>query len=570
MSLYVEFGEPVFLRGNESMFIYNNNGWDSLTRSLMYELMPQIYNDTLRCFEASTVDFDYLIRRANEMNLTIEVNCPQKSNSDCDDADSNSNLNDETNSFNYKTKPYKHQIEGVQFGLEHDRFILGDDMGLGKTKQIIDLSVIKKHKYNYKHCLIICGVNGLKWNWESEIKIHSDEKSQILGCRKNNKGKYVVKGESCKLQDLEDINTGKLDDTYFIITNVETLRNKAISDKLKFLCDTNKINMIAVDEMHKCATNNSQQSKGLLKLRSESMIAMSGSLIMNNPLDLYMPLHWLGYDRHEFRDFENHFCRFGAYKNITGFKNMEQIQEILKVIMLRRLKSDVLDLPEKIYSVEYVEMSAKQQKIYDEVLNGLREQVDLIACSKNPLANLIRLRQATGHTSTISSSISESAKMDRLRELVKEYVNAGHKCIIFSNWTSMTDILKIELMEYNPAIVTGATKDKISEKDRFMNGPECKIIIGTIGALGTGFTLTAADTVFFLDEPFTSANKIQAEDRAHRIGAKRPINIITLITKNSIDERIHELVERKKLISDNIIDNLDCVQITQLLNFLLF
>ena len=84
-----------------------------------------------------------------------------------------------------------------------------------------------------------------------------------------------------------------------------------------------------------------------------------------------------------------------------------------------------------------------------------------------------------------------------------------------------------------------------------MNDPNCKVIVGTCGAMGTGLTLTAADVVIFLDEPWTSANKIQAEDRAHRIGTKNNVQIITLITKNTIDERIHQLVEKKKLLSEN-------------------
>ena len=103
-----------------------------------------------------------------------------------------------------------------------------------------------------------------------------------------------------------------------------------------------------------------------------------------------------------------------------------------------------------------------------------------------------------------------------------------------------------------------------------MIDPECKVIIGTTPCLGTGFTLTAADVVIFIDEPWTSANKLQAEDRAHRIGTKNNVQIITLVTKNTIDERIHHIVEKKKLLSDNLIDNLDCQQITELLNFLLF
>lgn len=557
--IIIEFGEPVFLNTNESMFIYADY-WSSKITSLTNELLPKIYIDTLRAYEASPIDYSYLTRRCGEMGIEFETNFnkPVEENSI-----------EENKEFKYKTKPYKHQVDGVNFGMITDRFLLGDEMGLGKTKQIIDLGVKKKIELGYKHCLIICCVNGLKWNWEDEISIHSDEKCHILGNRLTKKGKWSVKGMTAKLEDIKSIRDGALKDTYFIITNVEVLRDKTAADELAKLCEDNIIHMIAVDEMHKCATNSSQQSKGLLKLRTDSMVAMTGSPIMNNPLDLYMPLNWLGYDRHNFTEFKNHFCRFNGFNNITGFKNMEQIQNLLNIMMLRRLKKDVLDLPEKIFITEYVEMSSQQSKIYEEVVNDLRDQVDLIARSNNPLASLIRLRQATGHTSIISSTVSCSAKFDRCLELVKEYTDDGHKVIIFSNWTSMTDLLKVALNSYNPAIITGATKDRQGEKDRFMNDSNCKVFVGTIGAAGTGLTLTAADRVIFLDIPWTWANYNQACDRAHRIGAKNDVIVVNLVTKNTIDERIQDIVMSKKLVSEALIDQLDCLEITKLLNYLI-
>ncbi len=555
--IFIEFGLPVSLNTTESMYIYCDS-WTSKVNSLMMELMPHMYNTTLRAYEASPIDYDYLLRRCSEMGIAYEV----LSNSEDDEVEP-------PKEFKYKTKPYKHQEECVQFGLEVDRFLLGDEMGLGKTKEIIDLALVKKIKYGYKHCLIVCCVNGLKWNWEEEVGIHSDEKCHILGNRKNRRGKWVVKSRTSKLEDVLALRSKKFDDTYFIITNVETLRDKEISDELAKLCDDNIISMIAVDEVHRCSSTEAQQSKGLLKLKTESMIAMTGSPIMNSPLDLYVTLNWLGYDRHEFVDFKNHFCRLGKFNSIIGYKNMEQIQDILKIMMLRRLKDDVLDLPDKVYLNEYVEMGKQQEQIYNEVVDGLREQVDLIAQARNPLANLIRLRQATGHTSIISSQVSCSSKFDRCCELVDEYVSQGHKVIVFSNWSSMIDLLKLSLMKYNPAVITGEVIDRQSEKNRFMNDEDCKVICGTFGAMGVGFTLTAADIVIMIDQPWTWAVYSQAVDRAHRIGAKNTVTVINLITKNTIDERINDIVMNKKLVSETVIDNLDCVEITRLLNFLI-
>jgi SNF2 family DNA or RNA helicase len=484
---------------------------------------------------------------------------------------------------NLKTKPYKHQIECFKYGKEHDKFLLADEQGLGKTREAIDIACYKKKHFDYKHCLIICGVNGLKYNWLNEVHTHSYEDAYILGQRMTKHGISVTSNED-KLADLENID----ELPYFIITNIETLRYKIktgnkikvrgklkdeikypISEKLKELRP--KINMIVADECHKMKNPESEQGEQFLSTYADTMIAMTGTPIMNNPLDLYIILNWLGYEEHSFYQYKVHYCRLGGYGGyeIIGFKHLDQIQDILDKMMLRRLKSDVLDLPEKIYITEYVEMSTKQTKIYNEIRNELLCNVDLIAATVNPLSELIRLRQATGYTGILSSTVQESAKLDRLEELVSDTIENGQKLIIFSNWTSMTDIIEQRLSKYKPKCITGKTPEKLRNDyvTDFQTQSNSKILIGTVGAMGTGLTLTAATTVIFFDEPWNRAIRDQAEDRAHRIGTILPINIYFLLTKNTIDERIHDIVETKGKISDALIDNkLDVNTINYLLS----
>ena len=470
--------------------------------------------------------------------------------------------------YQFKTKPFKHQIEGVEYGLRYDRFLLGDEQGLGKTKQIIDLACIKKQQKQYKHCLIICGVNGLKWNWRAEIEKHSNEHGYILGTRYKKDGKEYIGTMADRLDDLQGIenfykNSDKINlkelfnaYPYFIITNIETLRNEKIIEKLKLLCDNNIINMIALDEGHKCKDPTSQQGKALLKLSTQTMISMTGTPLMNNPLDLFIHLKWLGYEKHAYYAFKQHYCIFGGFGGyqVVGYRNLDQLKEQFEDIMLRRLKKDVLDLPEKLYITEYVEMTKNQEKIYREVNAEIQDNIDKVTNAVNPLAELIRLRQATGYTGILSSTIQESAKLDRLDELLEQIVSNNGKALIFSNWTSMTNPVYERLQKYNPAIITGETKNRVEQQDKFMNDDTCKVIIGTIGAMGTGLTLTAGSTVIFLDEPWNRALKEQAEDRAHRIGTKENVSIITLICKNTIDERINELVQKKGAMADMLVD----------------
>lgn len=467
--------------------------------------------------------------------------------------------------YKFKTKPFRHQIDGVRFGLNKKKFLLCDDQGLGKTFQVINWVGCLETTDKINKVLIVCGVNSLKYNWQSEISIHSDEKGWVLGTRfRKTTGKAYEGSTKDKLEDLDN-----LPDCRYIITNIESLRAGAekitktkyhfpIAEKLQELCKNGTISVIAFDECHKSKDPTSLQSRAMLLLSAPYMSAMSGTPLMNNPLDLYFPIHWLGYEPHSFYQFKQHYCTYGGWggSQVVGYKNLEEIRAMMDNIMLRRLKSEVLDLPEKIRKIEYVDMTSKQNQIYKEVYNGVMSDLQKIKFSNNPLSMMIRLRQATGWTGILSQTVQESAKMDRMVELIEEISASGQKAIVFSNWESMTEIAREKLKAYNPAYITGNTKadDRMNEVTRFQNDKNCKVIIGTIGAMGTGLTLTAAQNVIFLDSPWNMALKAQAEDRAHRIGTKGTVNIITLVCKNTIDERIEELVEKKGQIADALVD----------------
>lgn len=461
--------------------------------------------------------------------------------------------------FTFLTEPYNHQIEGFKYGMENDRFLLGDEQGLGKTKQVIDIAMARRQQKGYNHCLIIACVNGLKWNWRDECKTHANEEAFILGSRLNSKGKLKVAGNKDKMEDLNSLQL-KAQQNYFLITNVESLRDVEIANRISELCEDGTIDMVAVDEIHKCKNPSSQQSKGLLKIQPECRIAMSGTPLLERPLDLFIILKWLGYERHSFFQFKKHHCvmgGFGGYQ-VIGYKNTRELQENLDSIMLRRRKKDVLDLPEKVYSTEYVEMNRAQSLIYDEIRIAIVSNIDQIQMSDNPLAELIRLRQATGYTGILSTTIQESAKLDRMEELVDEALDDGLKIIIYSNWTKITDEIcrRLTNMGVKHVAITGQYKDDQNHdhERQFQDDPDTKVCVGTIGSLGTGFTLTAANYEIFVDEPWNKKEKEQAEDRAHRIGTTSTVFINTLITKDTIDERINELVIRKGMMSDAIVD----------------
>lgn len=528
-------------------FDYNSKIVDAIR-----ELPFRYYNPSETEWEVPTNKVEYLINKLKGFDIKI---CGKLTIFE----DKNTNIG-LPEGFEFKTKPFSHQLEGVEYGLKYDRWFLGDEQGLGKTKQVIDIAVARKVMYGYRFCLIVCGVNTLKWNWVNEIHTHSKEDAYILGQRR--KGTKIRIGSTKdKLEDLKLMYDRKEPHPYFIITNIESFRDKNIADTISDLCKKGIIGMCAADEMHKMKNPTAQQTKGFLKCLPYCRIGMTGTPLMNSPMDLYVILKWLGYESHAFYSFKQHYCVMGGYGGyeIVGYKNLDQLTAQVREIMLRRLKSEVLDLPEKIYVDDIVEMEGKQAVMYKEVEAGLKADyingdIDLT----NPLSALIRLRQTTGYPGILSDEITESAKLDRMEELVENCTSNDEKVIIFSNWTQMTDAIcnKLKSSGHNVGVITGETPDSSRQEivDVFQNSSDLSVLVGTIGAMGTGLTLTAATTVIFVDEPWNKALFDQAVDRAHRIGQKNNITIYSIMCKDTIDERIHNLIYKKGAMSDAIID----------------
>ena len=458
--------------------------------------------------------------------------------------------------YKFYVKPMQHQLEAINFGLNHPNFILADEMGLGKSFSAAHISNIESKS---KILIICCGCS-LKENWKEDLKKNLNEDAFILtGSNKD------------KLNQLENINT--INEKY-IITNLETLRGLSykeklegrkreklrlpIAEKLKELCDNKTIYTIIVDEFHRGAKDiDSQNAQGLLMLNSKYKIGLSGTPILNKPFDLLTILTWLGYNSMNKWQFEHHFGIWGGYGNhqLMAYKNLDELKTLLDSVMLRRLKSECLNLPDKIYVKEYIEMDEDQQKLYDGIRDGIIQELNKIMFSPDPLSKLVHLKQTTLCPWIFEKDIS-CKKLERLKELVEDIVANNQKVIIFSEWTQVTKILKEELKKYNPAYITGEiTKGRQKEVNKFQEDESCKVFIGTIGAAGTGLTLTAATNIIFYDKGWTPAIVTQSEDRAMRIGQKNNVTIYSLITKNTIEENIENILYKKGQIADYMIDD---------------
>lgn len=463
-------------------------------------------------------------------------------------------------SFQFKVPPLPHQLEAIEYGLNHPSFLNGDQPGLGKTYESLMVSEIRREEEGLKHCLVICGVNSLQKNWKKEIEQYTTQKAHILGERYTKKG--TLKAPSV-VDKMEDINN--LDELpYYVIINIESMRNDQISTALSDLC-VKEIGFIIFDECHKCKSSRSAQGEGTLKLNSKYKIALSGTPITSSPLDLYFFMRWTGIEQRNYWSFSRHYQIFkeinkkkedGTIQKINipvGYQHLDEIQNKINNFMIRRLKKDVLDLPEKMYKYEYLEMGSEQRKLYEEIYSKTLAEADKIKEMSNPLVAFLRMRQCTADPSIVSSSVKDSIKLDRMVDIVEECIENDEKIIIFSSFHDVAVKAAERLKKYKPAVAFQETKDIEAEKNKFKTSTN--VIVGTIGILGTGHTLTEAATVLFLDQPWTYAELNQAEDRAHRIGQKKSVRYITLICSDTVDERVNDIVSVKKDLSDMLIDN---------------
>lgn len=501
---------------------------------------------------------------------------------------------------------YSHQKDFMKYAIDRENhknmngFLVCDEMGAGKSLESLNLALYNKTKYKFSHCLIICCVNMSKYNWLNEIyeQTNGTYEGYILGSRKNKSGKINYNGSSKdKLEDLKigymygDKKASKL--PYFLILNIEAVRmkngrNYPISDILIDLINSGKLDMIIIDEVHKNISPTSQQGKQILRIKKNTnkkcmWIPMTGTPIVNQPTDLFVPLRLIeAHSINSYYTWNKNFCVFGGFggHEIIGYKNIDSLKSLLQNNMIRRLKSDILDLPEKIELIEYVENTVYQNKWMKIIEADIRNQRDQIVASLNPLAKMLKLRQVNGSPELVDFDLKvddqylkKNAKLQRLIELVHDILLRDEKVVIFSNWVEpLRTVYRYLASKWKVCCFTGTMKEseRQKHKDTFINNPEYKIMIGTIGALGTTHTLTAANNIIFYDEPWTSADRQQAIDRIHRIGTSKSCNIYTLLSKDTIDERVHKILYTKEVVSNFIVDNkLDVYNNPELFDFLL-
>jgi len=431
-------------------------------------------------------------------------------------------------------RPYQETGYKWLKGLDHYGFggILADDMGLGKTLQVISFIAGSLGEGDTKPYLVICPSSVL-YNWQKEFKQFAPGiQTQLITGTKSERSDCV--------------NAAIAENIPVWITSYPLLqRDEDLYEGLAF-------RTVILDEAQSVKNATAKTTKAASALTANNKIALSGTPIENALSELYTIFS---------------IAQPGLFGTRTDFKKMEpaQIAKKVKPFILRRLKADVLkDLPPKIESISYIEMTEKQKTAYLSQLQLMRQEtkamLDADTLNENRikiLAGLTRLRQICCDPALVMSDYKGgSGKLDRLMEYLAESKESGRRVVLFSQFTQMLAIIREKLDAAGEAYfyLDGQTpnQERLSLTTRFNEGEKDLFLI-SLKAGGTGLNLTGGDTVILYDSWWNPAVESQATDRVHRFGQKKVVQVIRMIATGTIEERINELQEQKREMIDSVI-----------------
>jgi SWI/SNF-related matrix-associated actin-dependent regulator 1 of chromatin subfamily A len=420
-----------------------------------------------------------------------------------------------------------HQKIAIEKLLANDRYILADDMGLGKTTS----AVIASLESGAKKILVICPAS-LKINWQREIENYSNRKILIVEGRKwgSTFDYYII--------------------NYDIVKNYHTT-DKNESDELRVIL-REKFDLVIVDEAHYISNSTAQRTKLINDIvdKIPKVWLLTGTPMTSRPINYYnllkivqspLALNWQSYVKRYCAGYQ--FTVNGnKVWNTNGASNLDELRERTKSVVLRRLKTDILDLPEKIITPVFLDLKST---FYSEELE------DFMRISKDnkdkesitvTLNRLMRIRQVISYE-----------KIPYTCELIDKFIEQGKKVIVFTNFTMTLDMLHEKYKKVSVVLDGRMSKDKRQDSvDKFQNNDKIKVFIGNIKAAGVGITLTAAETVIMNDLSFVPSDHSQAEDRAYRYGQKNSVLVYYPVFENTIEVNIYNILQKKKNIIDQV------------------
>ena len=419
--------------------------------------------------------------------------------------------------------PLSHQKEAIEKLVGNDKYILADDMGLGKTTS----TVIASLESGSEKTLIICPAS-LKINWQREIANYTDKEVSIIEGKKWEPAEYTI------------IN-------YDILKNFHDPKHPEKSDILNYGFD-----LVVMDEAHYIQNVKAARTKigNNIAKKVGKVWLLTGTPMTSRPMNYYNLLdlvdspvaeNWMAY---AIRYCAGYQFSVGPKKvwNVTGASNLEELRDRTKPQVLRRLKEDILDLPEKIITPVYLRLKSRDyEKLmgeYYDWYNSSEESTSLTI----QFSKLMKVRQV----------IAESKIKDTI-EIAQNIIDQGKKVIIFTNFTDTLNKLTDAFPKVSVKLDGKMSKPQRQHSvDEFQNNDKIKVFVGNLKAAGVGITLTAAEAVIMNDLSFVPSDHSQAEDRAYRYGQKFSVSVYYPIFENSIEGIIYDILSKKKNIFETV------------------
>ena len=452
--------------------------------------------------------------------------------------------------YQFKTKPFQHQLTALNKAWPRSKFALFMEMGTGKTKTAIDLASCRAMDNQIGAALIVCPLVVVR-NWQREIEMHSSIHADV----------YTVSGKDVTKES--EIHKGGIelaDRMRWIIVNIEALsQGNTYKTLIDYIADQRIMSI--VDESSRIKNHKAMRTKRCIRIgeHSKSALVLSGTPVLQGPIDLYSQFEFLDTNIIGIGDyycFRNRYAVMGGFngKQIIGYQNTEELMALLKPYVYQILKRDALDLPDKVYTRLPVKLTAAQHAVLKTLKGGIKLDGKDIS---NVLERVLRMQQAVAGFNPVSDDepnkriipLEEDPKLLALLEITEE---AQGSVVIWTQFVQQAKDAAMALELQAPGQVElhiGEMKPK--ERDaaiqRFERG-ERRFFISTLAAGGIGINLVRASTVVYLGNSWSLEHRLQSEDRSHRIGQTRSVQYIDILAEGSVDKLVEmALLEKKGL-----------------------
>ena len=438
---------------------------------------------------------------------------------------------------------YPHQTEAIRKLALQRNFILADDMGLGKSLQALTIFAIDVARGFCTTAIVVCP-STLKGNWSDEIAKFTGFSAFVL--------QGTPKQREAQLDDFHIASGAKI-----LIVNYEQVTSHLLR------LNAFRFDVAIFDEAHYLKNHGSKRTKACHKMFSRRSFLLTGTPLLNRVNELWSLLHRC--DPIQFRNywsFTHRFCLMGGFqgKEVVGTKNEAELRGYLNKYMTRRLKKDVLDLPEVQVVERRVDLLPEQKKLYDEVVEDLKLTTitaDQPLDVENALTKFLRLKQICGTTEPFTGE-DHSSKLDQAMLDAQELLDNGEHVVIFTQFRSVQAAMSARVRTGCPYVfdITGDTPmGQRTETVKLWASAPPGALVCMLQVAGVGLNMTKASHLLLLDKLFVPGLNQQAVDRLHRIGASstKPIQVLEYICRNTVENRVNRILRLKQKIEADII-----------------